>query len=234
MRRILLSSSLLGLALVGCGGGSGSSSSVPSECVENGELEIATDLYPQFADGTFTPTETINSRQPVLPGTDVYSLDTDEVIAKAKEATFAGYRVLLTNFETDPDELPFALSTPMLPDEESLYISFLLYPMSAKPFAAGDTVQIYADTDYASEMVTPQSALTLYIESNVEDAYVGGYTDDYEGQATILYVDDSTLCVDWEFEVPMLAPDGSTDKRLSISGVTSGPVRETNPEDLLG
>ena len=226
----------LGLTLAACGGDNAKSSAdLPEACVENGPLQIESDLYPQFASGSFTPTKTIVTQTRVLPGVDVANMDKDELVKMADEEAFAAYRVNIANFDLDPQEFWYFLATPTLPNEDSVHIGMGLFPLTAAGLKAGDVLDYTKNPEYAADMLTSTgSSISIYIDSHVEDVYVGGYTDAYQGTATILYVDDSNLCVDWDVTMPMLAPDGSSDKTITIKGVTSGPVKEANPEDVIG
>ena len=238
MKRLTLPFVMLSLALSACGGGGGgetSSSNLPSDCVENGPLQVTTDQYPQFASGTFTPTKTVITQTRVLPGEDVANMPKDELRAMADEKGFAAYRVNVANFDLDPQEFWYFLSTPTLPAEDSIYIGMGLYPLTSAGLKAGDVLDYQKNPEYSSDMITTTgSSIAIYIESNIDDLYVGGYTDAYTGTAEVLYVDDSNLCVRWDVTMPLLPPDGSTDKTISIKGVTSGPVKEANPDDVIG
>ena len=238
MRRFIIPVTVLATTLIGCGGGGGDAqpaADLPEACVENGPLQVTSDQFPQFASGTFTPSKTVVTQTRVLPGEDVANMPKDDLHALADEKGFAAYRVNIANFDLDPQEFWYFLSTPTLPNDDSLYIGMGLYPLTTAGLKAGDVLDYQKNPEYSADMITTTgSSIAIYIESNIDNLYVGGYTDAYTGTAEVLYIDETHLCVKWDVTMPLLPPDGSTDKTISIKGVTSGPVKEANPDDVIG
>ncbi len=142
-----------------------------------------------------TVTDAIAVRVPILPGASAADTPIEELIERAAETELALYSVFLADFPIDRSRL--GGFTSMKPGPGQTLATLSIVPTSPSGFTAGDVVD--SEGDFAFDTITTLAEMQLIVLSGEHPDALAGY-DGAEGRIEILYLSDTTLCLDVDVE----------------------------------
>lgn len=213
------------VVLVGCGGGSSdaadgptttSATVLPAACKP---APVTIDLraggdHPAGSE-SFEVVDAVARRVPILPGEMAFDpAELSGLEKKAAVTPLAAYTVYLADFDLPVDLLEGASPSPVSPAEGQTLGALTVVPATDAGLAAGDVV-VDGEPDLDARSTLKTLTLTVFADG---DTTAQAYTD-VTGQATVLAVDESTLCLDVDVTF-----EDQGEVVAAMKGVVSAPV----------
>jgi hypothetical protein len=195
---------------------------LPAECAEAPfDLTVTIDGFPQAA-GTLSVEGAAGTATPIVPNGDgsLDDLDMAGYRELGAETDLLTYTQWVGDFAFGPDDLGFLGGAPTLPGE-NLALGLSVTPPTETGLAAGDVVS--SDDELAYDSITTFGTATVFLVAPDESEtylFTSGNDERHGGTATVLYVDDDWLCVDWDLAGATANPDGT----YSVTGVVLTPI----------
>jgi len=195
---------------------------LPAECSESPfDLVVTMGGFPQYA-GSFPVDGAVGVATPIVPNGDgsLDDLDIPGFKELAADTDLLTYTQWVGDFPFGLDELGFLGGAPTLPGENVAF-GLSVTPPTEAGLAAGDVVS--SDDELMYDSITTFGTATVFLVApdDVETYLMtNGMDETHGGTATVLYVDDDWLCVDWALAGGTRNPDG----KYSVSGVVLTPL----------
>lgn len=227
--RIIVGLAACTSVLAACGGGdSGGDSSAKATTTTSAapKLPAACKLAPvtvaMTAGGehpagsdTFEATAATARRVPILPGEMTFDpAELSGLEKKAAVTPMAAYTLYLADFDLATDLLEGVSPVPVSPTEGQTLGALTVLPPTEGGLAVGDVITD-GEPEYETTSTLKNLSLTVYADG---DTTPQAYTD-VTGQAEVLAVDDTTLCLDVDVTF-----ENQGEPTYALKGVVAAPV----------